>query len=199
MSTLKVLLVVVWVWIIYVAIKHSIKIKTFNYTPSEYYNEDSFPMGIIYKTNGFTIKNATKSIREVISHYNTTLDHEMFHFGIINKNNNKQSLIVTIQNTLYSHGCPSSFDGFSGVLAHATLPPNRLLCIDVSENWDYRNDAALFKRVLVHELGHILGLEHAFNKNSVMSYDDIQQLQNYDVDCLKKIYPFLNKNQSPIY
>lgn len=192
MGILSVLLIVIWIGIFCIAIQNTNKIKKNKYRPSEYYSKDSFPMGIIYKTNGFTINNGARSIREVIDHFNTTLGHEMFHFGNTNKNNS-ENLIVTIQNTLYSHGCSSSFDGYSGVLAHATLPPNRLLCIDVSENWNNRRSNRLFKRVLVHELGHILGLHHAFDMNSVMSYDDIEQLQYYDVECLKKIYPFLNE------
>lgn len=188
MIILCVFIIIIWINIIYISIKIINLILKPEYRKSEYYSESSFPMRIIYKTNGFEIKNASKSINYAISHYNAVLKYHLFSLD----NNNNSGYVITIQNSMYSHGCVSDFDGFSGVLAHATLPPNRLLCIDVSENWNNKRDNdMLFKRVLIHELGHILGLHHAFDMNSVMSYNNIQHLQEYDIECLKKIYPFL--------
>lgn len=182
-------LLLIWIFIIFVCILIIKKHKSHQYKPSQYYDKSSFPMQIIYKTNGYNIKNATKSIQYAITHYNTTLNYKLFTYD---QNDNTSGLKITIQNTTYSHGCGSRFDGYGGVLAHATVPPHRLLCIDVSELWNYRQDNhRLFRRVLIHELGHILGLEHAFDMDSVMSYDDIYTLRPYDIKCIKQIYPFI--------
>lgn len=179
-----------WVIIIYLYIKLKRINENINYSISEYYNQSSFPMRIVYKTNGIIINRATACIQYAILHFNEVLEYELFTLEDTNKN----ALIITMQNTTYAHGCSSTFDGKNGILAHATLPPERLLCIDASENWNSKKDNnKLLKRVLLHELGHILGLYHAFNENSIMSYNDVYSLQTYDIHCLRKLYPFLLK------
>lgn len=43
----------------------------------------------------------------------------------------------------------------------------------------------------VHELGHLLGLDHpsANIKNSVMAYGELAELQDYDIKAIREIYP----------
>lgn len=169
------------------------KRKHFNvsYAKSVFYDESNFPMQIVYKTNGYHVLQATTYIKNAVDHYNDIFDYHLLTF---NSNVNYQQHIITLQNSEYAHGCPSSFDGYSNVLAHATMPPNRLICIDMSENWNNRPDSEkLYKRVLLHEIGHVLGLFHTTYYNSIMSYNDIDGLQEYDVYCLKQLYPFLDK------
>lgn len=161
--------------------------KKNSYTESIFYTAKSFPMHIIYQSNGVNIKNIIESIQDCISNYNQSLNYQLF----TTDKNKASNLTITIQNSIYSHGCLSNFDGRGGVLAHATLPPNRLICLDASEDWQHRK--TMLKRVLIHEFGHVLGLEHAFNLQSVMSYNNnFLDLQQYDIKCLQQIYPFMN-------
>ncbi len=55
----------------------------------------------------------------------------------------------------------------------------------------YEYDSALgLKRVLTHELGHALGLDHVANKDSIMYYlnnSDSFKLSNEDISALKKV------------
>nr|UOX61088.1 MAG: zinc-dependent metalloprotease [Diabrotica toursvirus 3a] len=107
--------------------------------------------------------------------------------------------------------CATPFDGKHGILAHATLPSytdSLVIHFDEEEHWDFTNKNTiknvlgcqpLFFNVAVHEIGHLLGLTHNRQINSVMnehysrfidkpSFEDIVKLQSR----------FGIKNQPPI-
>lgn len=168
---------------IVIVLKYSF--KRFVYNKSEYYDQSSFPMQIVYSNNGVYIVDAIAVIQEAISDFNTKLNYKMF---VLNLDEAKKYTVL-VQNMSFSHGCIKKFDGVGGVLAHATMPPNRVICLDSSEDWNYNRTK--LKRVLIHELGHVLGLEHAFGLPSVMSYDNYTELQPYDIENLKTLFTFL--------
>jgi len=68
------------------------------------------------------------------------------------------------------HGDGTPFDGLNGVLAHAVQPPYGDLHFDADEAWSNNPTKAQTDTVAValHELGHILGLAHSTDPNSVM-------------------------------
>uniref|UniRef100_A0A158R4V2 ShKT domain-containing protein n=1 Tax=Syphacia muris TaxID=451379 RepID=A0A158R4V2_9BILA len=86
---------------------------------------------------------------------------------------------ITIGFHSASHGDGVPFDGEGGVLAHALLPyANSVpyLHYDDAELWTYKNISKILHEnyidmlyVTVHEIGHVLGLEHTNAANSIMN------------------------------
>lgn len=58
---------------------------------------------------------------------------------------------------------------------------------------EFYNDpkvVAKFKRTSVHELGHLLGLNHPEKgTNSIMAYSDVDDIQEYDRSAIQALYP----------
>lgn len=107
----------------------------------------------------------------------------------------------------YSHGDSYPFDGPGQVLGHAFFPDkyNALggdIHIDGSD-YDGNNNIQLFY-VLVHEIGHSLGLSHNTNVTSVMYNFYSNTVMDYNNPVLPEIdmysmYKFLNHNKIDKY
>lgn len=95
-----------------------------------------------------------------------------------------------------AHGDPYPFDGRGGILAHTfyPAPPNSEplagdLHLDADEDWANPTSVDLYS-VILHELGHALGLGHSGDPNSVMYafYRPATQLTKDDILSLQQLY-----------
>lgn len=93
------------------------------------------------------------------------------------------------------HGDGFPFDGRGGVLAHTFYPPPNPeslagdLHLDLDEPWKIGADVDLFS-VVLHELGHALGLGHNDDPASVMYpyYRRVSSLPAADIAEIRKLY-----------
>jgi hypothetical protein len=101
-----------------------------------------------------------------------------------------------------NHGDGSAFDGVGNTLAHAFYPPpcggsHAGEChFDEAETWSLTGAGATFdvETVALHEIGHLLGLDHSSVVGSVMfpSYGGVRRaLTQDDIDGIRRLYPFL--------
>lgn len=106
-------------------------------------------------------------------------------------------------------GPRDEFDGPSGTLAWAQLPPGNnsqlLMKFDVAETWvtNPGNRGILLTNVACHEIGHLLGLEHSRVQSALMApyySESISTPQNRDdIPRIQNLYgkPVSNPNPNP--
>ncbi|MFH4980482.1 hypothetical protein AB6A40_007191 [Gnathostoma spinigerum] len=99
------------------------------------------------------------------------------------------------------HGDGIPFDGPNGIIAHAFYPTKGGLHFDAAESWTLnRYDGINLYQTAVHEIGHILGLEHSTDSRAVMfpahrPYDPDYTLGDDDIRGIRKLYPFQKQKQ----
>uniref|UniRef100_A0A8R1Y1J9 ZnMc domain-containing protein n=1 Tax=Onchocerca volvulus TaxID=6282 RepID=A0A8R1Y1J9_ONCVO len=115
---------------------------------------------------------------------------------------------ITIAFARRIHNDPWPFDGQGGILAHATLPPSGILHFDSDERWVYMNPKVSSSCMAVHEIGHVLGLEHSSDPDSIMApfyRNAVDRRGNYiapklsstDVKNIQRLYGLNDKKSNP--
>lgn len=103
---------------------------------------------------------------------------------------------IAIVFTTGSHGDAYPFDGTGGILAHTfyPAPPNPEpiagdMHLDNSENWQLGTGTDLYS-VVLHELGHALGLAHSDTPGAVMYpfYRLNDKLTDQDISSVRQLY-----------
>ncbi|KAL1563862.1 metalloendoproteinase 3-MMP-like [Salvia divinorum] len=101
-------------------------------------------------------------------------------------------LIIGFQWRDHNDGYP--FDGLHGVVAHAFAPTDGRLHLDGDELWSIGAvpDAMDLESVALHEIGHLLGLEHSDNEGSIMypsiSAGVVKNLNDDDIQGIRALY-----------
>ncbi|CAB3402239.1 unnamed protein product [Caenorhabditis bovis] len=121
------------------------------------------------------------------------------------KENLKEPPDINVYFAKRNHSCIENFDGRGGIVAHSAYPSVGLLHLDGDELWhtgDSRKGDVDLRYVLIHEIGHVLGLHHSKFKKSVMrkNYRSSKtqkrsyQLSKYDIRSIQKLYKFKSKH-----
>ncbi|ETN76266.1 Matrixin [Necator americanus] len=82
------------------------------------------------------------------------------------------------------------FDGKDGIVAHAFYPRDGRLHFDADEDWSLNSATG----TAVHEIGHLLGLEHSVDPRAVMypakrPYNSDFTLEDDDVRAVRILFP----------
>ncbi|KAK6744771.1 hypothetical protein RB195_011471 [Necator americanus] len=93
-----------------------------------------------------------------------------------------------------SHGDEEAFDGKGNMVAHSGYPPKGILHLDADEEWSFDGSRGVDLRyVMIHEIGHLLGLRHSRKRSSIMSkyYRNLStgmRLPRVDILSIKRLY-----------
>lgn len=194
MVSINVILLLIIIILIIIIVVISIKTKKVVFDPYSdiyVYKENEFPLNVYFSQTTMLNQNYNllyEAVKKAVNNFNETFN---FKFFTINDNIYTYPNILTIQIACGEHvGCISKFDGSGGILAHATFPPYRKVCIDCK---DITYEPLYL--VLMHEFGHNLGLAHTEEKvPSLMNAyidDKLTGFTDYDIKLIKRRFTFL--------
>lgn len=160
------------------------------YAPSAYYSENTFPLKINLINTGNIIPYLNETLTLAAEEINKRCNYDVFETVCTRgpRHRTEKSMCVNVVSYVHEE-YHESFDGPGQVLAHATLPPFKILCIDFSETWT----ADLLYCTVLHEMGHILGLIHNSDAKSIMYLYRTRDTTytDDDVENIYNIYPFM--------
>ncbi|WKY02623.1 hypothetical protein Q1695_016134 [Nippostrongylus brasiliensis] len=102
------------------------------------------------------------------------------------------------------HGDDEPFDSTGGMVAHSRYPPEGILHLDADEMWSFDGSKGVDLRyVIIHEIGHVLGLRHSKKKSSIMSkyyrsLDTGMKLPLADIASIRRLYRVKSQRQGAV-
>lgn len=106
-----------------------------------------------------------------------------------------QTADITFNFMRGNHGDGYPFEGKGGALAHAFGPPDGRVHFDADESWVDGSVSGSFNvgMVVLHELGHVLGLGHSTTRDAIMwpymnAGDQTRGLQFDDIQGIQTLY-----------
>lgn len=162
------------------------------------YKETEFPISIHYDIqNRKVLGNEREIIQRAIDDYETKTNFKFF--TLLPEQTTPMNIedVIDLHYARRKKECSETFKNIDGVLASATYPPYKSLCLEPDSDW---NEAKL-KNVIIHELGHNLGLDHDNSKKhlSIMNagYNpNVDGLQPADIATLRKMFTFLSSKKT---
>lgn len=157
------------------------------------YNKEDFPLNIRFSEDTITKPNFEllyDKTQEAVKMFNESFNYKFF---VVDSDQVAFPKIVVVSMVSGAHGgCFGGFDGQGGVLAHATYPPLRKMCID----YDDMQHANL-EGIIMHEMGHLIGLKHTSTRKKRKSLmnpyvdEKVTTFTKYDVERVKQMYTFV--------
>lgn len=151
--------------------------------------------GLTYKftttTSDVSVTDQRNAVRSAFATWNATC-------GITFTEITSGTPDVTVGWAVGNHGDPYPFDGQGGVLAHTVASYSNSIVttadihFDDAEYWNVNGSSFDIETVALHEIGHLLGLDHSTNIDAVMitPYQTVRKaLHSDDINAINAAYP----------
>ncbi|KAK9991754.1 hypothetical protein SO802_026739 [Lithocarpus litseifolius] len=152
-----------------------------------------WPSSKYHLTYGFLPGTPTEAMSPVAKAFETWAANTHFKFSRAQDHTNAN---IKVSFHRRDHGDGHAFDGAGGILAHAWAPTDGRFHYDADEQWSVGAAPNAFdlETVALHEIGHLLGLDHSSVEGAIM-WPSIrpgvtQGLHRDDIDGIKALYNF---------